>query len=137
MNYQLPEDGEPNLIEVPALTNIYLSVYIKNDDEEDFKLAGYSTVYVNGANKYYNGLEFEDLKLGRGEDLDGKTLTALSSISKIKVDADDDDDLPNNCKVDYKIVLEAGDNLLWKGETSDSKHYSFDVTTTLTFKSIS
>jgi len=111
---------------VPTATNIYVSVLVSTDDQ-DYRLAGTTFIFLQDQPKYDGPLEVEDVKLGRGIDIINRRVTAVTTITKFPVSEDDNDDLPNNCRVVYRIVFEAGDTLLWEEKLSDAEGARFKV----------
>lgn len=100
-------------VTVPSDTNIYFSISIEVENTET-KLAGYTIADIvpPGTNIYYgfdDKTEVKDQKIGRGTDINGQSLSVTTTLSKF-----------TSSKVTYKIIIEAGDNLLLAKEIEDT-----------------
>ncbi|HEX5172117.1 MAG TPA: hypothetical protein VFW11_23225 [Cyclobacteriaceae bacterium] len=102
-----------------AQTMIYVTLKVKLLDT-GWLFASAHTIFLELDNRYPKKTpEPEDLKLARAADLEGQRLNIRSHISRFRDGSDDD----KPSRVEYKLIIEAGDQLLDQFvETSGDKN---------------
>jgi hypothetical protein len=76
--------------------------------EEGFQFASKTNVNIELTNIFRKPFEPVDLKLARGSDIHERKITTSSFVSPFP----DGKDLTDPCPIEYKLILEGGDDLI-------------------------
>ena len=111
-------------------TMIFLTIKVELQ-REGWLFASAHSIFLSGTDKFPEKTpEPADLKIGRGELLNGERFSILSHISRIKEESDSN--VPPI--INYSLVIEAGDTLLELFEAKSGKENPTSFKSLILFK---
>ena len=114
-----------------ASTQIYLTLKVELVNK-DWKYAAAHIIYLRNADLYPQlAPEPEELKIDNAKNLDGKKLKINSHVSKFNPDGKDGAKSP---KVNYTLIIEAGDDQLEEFSAKSGTQNPVDFNSIILFK---